>query len=247
MSFHRKQAPINYDYHVKSSKLAQITEVRDLGVIFSQNMSFNKHFDTIIARANQMLGFIKRWTKDLTDVNCILILYFAYVRSQLEYAVPVWNPFYEVHIKRFESIQKKFLTFLHFKKGGQYNTDIPYHENLMNIPPYHELCSESNLLSLSNRRKFLSCCFIFSIIQGYSDSPFILNSISFEVPSRTLRDHNFLHIPHHRTNYGMHEPITSMSKSFNKISNIFDFNISKNHFKSSLKKHLTNTVSLSSP
>lgn len=241
MSFHRKLAPIIYDYYINSTKLSQITEVRDLGVTFTHNMSFNKHIDNIILKANQMLGFIRRWTKDLSSVNCILVLYFAYVRSQLEYAVPVWNPFYEVHIKRFEAIQKKFLTFLYYKNGGEYNTNIPHHENIQNMPSYNDLCSELNLLSLSNRRKFLSCCFIFNIIQGYSDSPFILQSISFEVPSKSLRNHNILHIQHHRTNYGMHEPINSMSKSFNKISDTFDFNISKNLFKSSLKKHLSNT------
>lgn len=235
ISMYRKLNPILTDYYINDSKLIKISEVRDLGVTFTYNMSFNKHIDLIIAKANQMLGFIKRWTKDLTDIKCILIIYFAYVRSQLEYAVPVWNPYYDLHINRIESIQKKFMTFLYFKCTANYDQNIPFYENVIRMPSYPTRCKELNILSLVDRRKYLGCCFIVKILQGNTISSEILQNIHLAVPGKLLRKNNFLEIKHHRTNYGMNEPINSMSINFNEISHLFDFNITLPHFFKILK------------
>jgi hypothetical protein len=73
LSFHRKSNPIIHDYKINNIALSKLTEHKDLGVTFTQNMSFNKHIDLITAKANSMFGFMKRWAKDLDDIHCILV------------------------------------------------------------------------------------------------------------------------------------------------------------------------------
>jgi hypothetical protein len=58
-----------------------------------------------------MLGYIRRIGKEFRDPYTLKTLYNSFVRSHLEYASVVWNPYYGVHLKRIEDIQKKFLKF----------------------------------------------------------------------------------------------------------------------------------------
>jgi hypothetical protein len=235
MSFHRRSLPHNFTHNISNVLLEQITETKDLGVTFTENIPFNKHIDIIISKANSMFGFMKRWTKDIYDTHCILTIYFAYIRSQVEYAVPVWNPYYKTHIDRIETIQKKFLIHLYFKCGGEYDSNIPFYENISRIPSYNDRCSEHKILTLNDRRKFLASCFVFNIIKGLTDSSFILENINFQVPTRQLRHQTFLKIQHHRTNYGANEPINNISNSFNEVSHLFDFTDTRHGFKTKLK------------
>lgn len=239
LSFHRKFKPIVHEYYINNSPLSKITEHKDLGVTFTQNMSFNKHIDLIIAKANCMFGFMKRWASDLDDIHCVMVIYFAYIRSQLEYAVPIWCPYYQTHISRIEKVQKKFLAYINFKFFATYNPDIPFYENLTQLAPYNERCNDLSLLTLEHRRKLLSSCLVYNILNGLTDSSFILENLKLQVPHRSLRQQEFLNIPFHRTNYGTHEPINSISRDFNDVSENFDFNISKAIFKNLVKTNLS--------
>jgi len=64
MSFVRKHDPVRFEYKIGESTLERVTEMRDLGVTFMENLSFNRHMDLIIAKAYSMLGFVNRMCKD---------------------------------------------------------------------------------------------------------------------------------------------------------------------------------------
>jgi len=59
-------------------------------------------------RAYAMFGFVKRNASLFTDPYTRLALYFAFVRSKLEYASFTWNPFTTTHGNRIERLQKQF-------------------------------------------------------------------------------------------------------------------------------------------
>lgn len=237
MSFHRKKSPITMDYNINGVNINRASELKDLGVMFVGNMTFTKHMDLIIAKANSMFGFISRWTREIMDQRTLFILYFSYVRSQLEYAAQVWCPFYQDYIDRLESIQKQALLFIMKKTDWNYDHDIPYYLNVARLPSYKVRCNNYKIPTLANRRKILGSIFIANVLLGKTDSPYILGNLNIYTPTRNLRQHNFLQPDQHRTNYGEHEPINTMVKMFNDVEELFDFSISSDCFKNKLKKH----------
>ena len=122
-----------------------------------------------------MLGFIKRCTKQSVDINAIETLYFAFVLTHLEYASSVWSPNYACHIRRLESVQRKFCRYLNYK----FFTDREFH--------YSNACNELNLTSLSCRRKQRDLKLIHKIVNSTVDSPYLLAKIGLHVPSRNTR------------------------------------------------------------
>lgn len=86
MSFTRSSSYVIHDYCINNVNLSRVTEVRDLGVMFTQTFSSNRHIDLIIAKACSMLGFLKRTRKEFNNPKVFIVLYQSLVRSQLEYA-----------------------------------------------------------------------------------------------------------------------------------------------------------------
>ena len=66
---------------------------KDLGVTFDSKLRFANDMEGISNSALKSLGFIIRCGRDFMQVDSLRSLYFAYVRSKLEYANIVWAPF----------------------------------------------------------------------------------------------------------------------------------------------------------
>jgi hypothetical protein len=115
VSSHRKRNPFIGTYTVDGQVLARHTVVRDLGVTFEHNLKFTSHIELTRTKAMQMLGFVLRNSRDLSNVATLKTLYFAYVRSVLEYASVVWSPHYKYQMKSLEAIQHKLLRTIAFK------------------------------------------------------------------------------------------------------------------------------------
>jgi hypothetical protein len=118
-----------------TQQLEVVNEEKDLGVIFDQKLSFNTHISTCIAKANQILGIIKRNFSALDQISFIL-LYKTLVRSHLEYANAVWRPNLKKHINQLEKVQRRATKC------------IPSLQNL----PYEERLQRLKLPSLEYRR-----------------------------------------------------------------------------------------------
>ena len=173
-----------------------------------------------------MLGFIKRCCREFSDPYVLKSLYCAFVRSQLEYASVVWNPYYDEHSNSVESVQKRFVLYALRKLGWTEG---------FQLPPYMHRCQLINLESLKHRREIASVLFIFDLLSNRIDAPNLLSLIDFSVPSRRLRNPCFLRMGLHRTNYGKYDPLKNMSKLFNYYSEDFDFGLSHEIFKSNIR------------
>lgn len=206
ISFCRKNIPLNHDYLVNNRTLSKVDVVKDLGVVFNKKFTFDNHLDYIVGRANSILGFVKRWAKEFNDPYLTKTLYCAFVRSILEYASVVWDPYYAVGCKRVEGVQRRFLRFC--------LRDLPWDSNVV-LPPYVERLQLISLDTLEMRRKISKIMLIHKVLAGVIDSPSLLSAININVPQRRLRNFAFLNIPQHRTNYGFNEPITSMCRLYN--------------------------------
>ncbi|KXJ79524.1 hypothetical protein RP20_CCG000558 [Aedes albopictus] len=227
LSFSRSKNPMHHQYTLEAQPLQRVTSIRDLGVTIDAKLTFNEHVGITTAKAFSVLGFIHRHASDFTDIFALKSLYCSLVRSILEYAAPIWIPYYTTHILSIERVQKKFVRFALRR--------LPWNDPI-NLPAYSERCKLIGLEPLSTRRTKLQRLFIFDVIQGTIDCPALLQQISFNVPPRSLRFSSLLSVPYHRSNYGYNNPLDSCIRAFNDVSNVYDFNITKAVFKNRISQ-----------
>ena len=123
----RKRISFDRTYRICNIELKCISSQRDLGVLISSDLSWNKHIDTITAKANRMLGSLKRnCTKDLPP-RAVKSLFIALVRSHLGYCSQVWAPQSVIrNIKLIESVQRRATKFI-----CKTSTDLTYRDRLI--------------------------------------------------------------------------------------------------------------------
>ena len=222
ITFSKKKILINHNYSINNHELEKVSKIKDLGVILDNQWTFKLHFDKIVAEANKMLGFINRTCKEFKSPNTFLTLYHSYVCSKLSFASVIWHPNYNIHSKRIESIQNKFLKKLAFKSNK----------------PIEIVKHEFKIIPLAQKRIISDLCVIYKIINFIIDSPFLLSCLHFKVPGRDLRHSDLFNIPFCRTNLGQNTPMIRMQTEFNKYcKNIDVFSTTLNAFKKQLKTH----------
>jgi hypothetical protein len=100
-------------YHLNDKPLESVTNISDLGVIVSKDLSWANHIEDICTKANKTLGLIKRvCARDVVDANTRKLLYCAVVRPKLEYASCVWSPYSAKQRKLIENIQRRATKFI---------------------------------------------------------------------------------------------------------------------------------------
>lgn len=226
ITFSRCWIPINHLYNIDTAPLERVQSIRDLGVIMDCKLRFNEHISTVTAKAFSVLGFIRRNASQFTDVHTLKALFCALVRSILEYAAPIWAPYHTSQVIRIERVQKSFIRFA--------LRHLPWNDPV-HLPAYPERCQLIDLELLSARRLKLQRLVIFDIVQNNVDCSDLLLQVSLNVPQRQLRYSALIAVPAHRTCYGHNNPLSSCLRAFNNVSDLFDFNVSKNCFKNRIK------------
>ena len=221
ISFSRRNNPTVHEYYMHNDLLDRVTSICDLGVTLDTKLRFDVHVGITAAKAFSSLGFIRRHAANFTDIHALKTLYCSLVRSVLEYAAPVWCPYYTTHILTIERIQRKFVRFA--------LRQLPWNDPT-NLPPYTERCRLIDLETLSSRRTKLQRVFVFDVLSVNIDCPALLEQVPFNVPPRRFRNSSLLAVPAHRTNYGYHNPFDSCLRAFNNVNDKFDFNLSKKAF-----------------
>ena len=85
---------------------------KDLGLVLSEDLSWNKHYTFIIARAYKILGLIRRTFSSSHHPPTVLKLYISLVRSQLMYCTQLWRPYLLKDIDNIERIQRRATKFI---------------------------------------------------------------------------------------------------------------------------------------
>jgi len=100
----------SYTYNILENSqikpLAQTDQIKDLGILLDERLSFRDHINDKINKAFSMLGIIKRNFKHLT-IQSFTMLYKNMVRSHLDYCSSVWSPYMKKDIEALEKVQKR--------------------------------------------------------------------------------------------------------------------------------------------
>ena len=133
-----KHKPYSFSYYMNGQALESVTSERDLGVIVSHNLKWNMHHNTILSKARQKLGLLKRTCSFSKNPKSRKILFLSIVRSQFEHCSPVWRPTKSTQMEKFASIQKRGIKWALCEEYNYYSK-LEYFERLkkLDILPIH--------------------------------------------------------------------------------------------------------------
>lgn len=224
VSFTLKADPIIYDYSINDIVIKRANTFKDLGVTFDSRLSFIPHIDEVVNSAFKSYGFIVRNSREFTNILTLKKLYYAFIRSKLEYASVIWGPRYQVHVDRLEAVQRRFLKFLSLKMDGVYPEIGTPHDNLL---------QKHSFKSLEIRRNCYLLVFLYKVIGSRVDCQFCLERLYFHIPRIASRLNQTFYLPTSRTNMLLNSPVYKMCHIYNLNCQLFDiFNVSENKIKS---------------
>ena len=95
-----------YAYTMFDVHLEQVGGEKDLGVIIDSSLKFRKQAAAAVAKANRVLGAIRRSFEHI-DQQTLPLLYKTLVRPLLEYGNAAWGPYNAADIKLVERVQRR--------------------------------------------------------------------------------------------------------------------------------------------
>ena len=98
-------------YQLDNTILKEVDSNPYLGITISNDLQWKTHINSISKKASSTLGFIKRNLKHAPQ-DCKRVAYIALVRSTLEYAAIVWDPYKQSDIVNLEKIQRNAARFI---------------------------------------------------------------------------------------------------------------------------------------
>ena len=111
-------------YYMKESEnltksLPKTNREKDLGVIFTQDVSCRNRILQITDRANRIFGSLKKVLVS-RDSHLSKNLYILLVRPHFEYAVQVWSSTKERDIGLIEKVQARAIKIPHYMRNLRY-------------------------------------------------------------------------------------------------------------------------------
>ena len=125
------------DYNLGGVQIVEVSEEKDLGVTFDQQLSFGTNASKVVAAANSTLGLINRHFRHI-ETKPFMNLYKTLVRPKVEYCMTVAQPVYKKDKEKIERVQHRATKLV----LGMENKD------------YSERLAELKLPSLEYRRKW---------------------------------------------------------------------------------------------
>ena len=107
----KRSRTVNFIDAICNSILPCVSEVKDLGVIFTTNFNFNKHIEALTSKSFRMIGLLRRVLKPFKDLVVFKNMCFSLIRSRLEYCANILSPAKHM-VEKIEYVQKIFLKFM---------------------------------------------------------------------------------------------------------------------------------------
>ena len=99
-------------YRIDNCEVSKKVSHRDLGIIFSANMSWSCHYEHIVSKAYRALGLLRHSFKCSNSITTKKALYLYIVRSYLLYCSPLWRPHQVQHVMLLERVQRRASKFI---------------------------------------------------------------------------------------------------------------------------------------
>ena len=151
----QKKNPVRYDYHLGHLDLQRVNKEKDLSVMITSRLTWETQVLMVTAKANKLLGLLRRTCPMLTDLKVTRSLYLALVKSQMSYATEVWSPSHSTLKQKAERVQRRATCWILQIKQGE----LSYKERLIHL----------DLLPLTYDRNVKDLVFLYKALYGYID------------------------------------------------------------------------------
>ena len=178
--------PTSYD--MLQSALLCTDIYRDLGLMVSNDLTWDKHYEYIIARAYKILGLIRRTFSMSHYPLAKAKLYTTLVRSQLIYCTQLWRPHLIKDILNIERVQRRATKYILNDYVSNYKTRL----------------LKLKLLPLMYFLEIQDIMFVIKSLKFPTNNFNIRDYISFSTTNtRSSSGHKLLHM-HHSSNTNRH-------------------------------------------
>ena len=166
----------NYPYYMKkhnSSERVKLTASdfeKDLGVLVDSDLTFSKHVETQVGKANRLVGLIRRSFTYL-DKDSMRQLFCAIVRPHVEFGNVSWSPRFKKQIEMIEKVQERATRVIPGMK------DMTYEQRLRSM----------KLPSLKYRRKRGDLIEVFKYVNNFYNAN---QNLLIKDPSNRTRGHS---------------------------------------------------------
>ena len=158
------------DYVLHGSVLKSVSSGRDLGVTFSDDLSWSLHYQAISRSAYSQLSLLRRTFSASCPTSVKKLLCLTLVHSKLTYCSQLWQPSTICDIIQLERIQRRATKFI------VDNRSLSYRYRLLSL----------NLLPLMYHYEMLDVMFFVQCLKFPDDGFNILDHITFsDMPTRS--------------------------------------------------------------
>lgn len=89
IQFNKSKHP-KYNFKLNIHKIEEVSEIKFLGIILDQNLSWKLHISNLCKRVNKFIYALYQ-IKNITDRKTAILTYHAYIESILRYAIVIWG------------------------------------------------------------------------------------------------------------------------------------------------------------
>lgn len=93
-------------YVMGNHKLKESKCEKDIGVSIDNNLKFDIHVNNCVNKANRVLAVTRR-TFECWNDNIFRMIFKGLVRPHLEYAAPIWSPYFDKYKDQIENVQRR--------------------------------------------------------------------------------------------------------------------------------------------
>ena len=187
MCITNKKKSLQFTYHLNNLPLEWVDTYTYLGVKVHKKLNWENHIAKVSHKATTILNLLRR-TMYSCSWNARRRAYVALVRPHLEYCSLVWSPYQQKYIDTLEKVQKRAARWVLGVCWDKHKHQWSQH--------YLDSCSDLKLLTLQNRRRFLTCRQTFRIMHDLDCIKF-KDYFKHNTCRRQLQSHSsYLFIPH---------------------------------------------------
>ena len=95
-------------YTLDGNQLECASSIIDLGITITSDLSWSRHTEVTVAKANKTLGLLNSICYDMRDASIKKLLYCSLIRPKLEFGSSAWSPYTFKHCREISDLLLSF-------------------------------------------------------------------------------------------------------------------------------------------